>query len=54
MAKIEIAVEENEFALYNYEVRSNGWFVAEGENYTTEEGAITAAHEDIREWVTRK
>ena len=43
MAKLTIEIEENEFALYDYETWLNGVPVASDTNFTSEEAALEAA-----------
>lgn len=43
MAKLTVEVEENQFALYNYETFVNGELWRQDENFTSEETAISAA-----------
>lgn len=48
MAKLTIEIEENEFALYDYEVYVNGVLVLEDGQYTSESVALTSAREAVR------
>lgn len=48
MAKIDIFVDENEFALYDYEVRINDEVIGKGENYRKEQYAVDAAYEKVK------
>lgn len=48
MAKLTIEIEENEFALYDYEMFLNGAPVHSDENFTTEDAALQAAIEWMR------
>lgn len=43
MAKLTIEIEENEHALYDYEMWLNGVPVGSDGNFTTEEAALEAA-----------
>lgn len=43
MAKLEIEVEQNEYALFDWTLYYNGALYAASENHTTEAGAINAA-----------
>lgn len=43
MAKLEIEVEQNEYALFDWTLYYNGALYAASENHTTEDGAIEAA-----------
>lgn len=43
MAKLEIEVEQNEYALFDWTLYYNGGLYATSENHTTEDGAIRAA-----------
>lgn len=44
MAKLTIEIEENEFALYDVIARLDGKTIFEGDNYTSEELALSEAH----------
>lgn len=48
MAKVDIFVDENEFALYDYEVRINNEVIGKGENYRKEQYAVDAAYEKVK------
>lgn len=48
MARVDIFVGENEFALYDYEVRINDAVVGKGENYRKEQYAVDAAYEKVK------
>lgn len=48
MARVDIYVDENEFALYNYEVRINDEVIGTGENYRQEQYAVDAAYEKVK------
>lgn len=50
MAKLTIELEENEFALYDYEVYFNGDLIMEDGCYTSESIALTSAREAVRNW----
>lgn len=51
MAKLTIEIEENEFALYDYEVLVDGnGLIAEDGNFTTEEGALENARIRVEEY----
>lgn len=54
MAKLEIEVEQNEYARFDATLYYNGEFYAIRENYTTEAGAINAAVQAGKEkWAVR-
>lgn len=53
MATLEIETFDNEYALYDFEVRVNGETVAVDENYTTQELAEMAAYAAYLRWRTR-
>lgn len=50
MAQVTIELEINEFALYDYVARVNGFWVAQDGNFTTETAALEDAHEKVRAW----
>lgn len=50
MAQVTIELETNEFALYDYVARVNGFWVGQDGNFTTETAALEDAHEKVRAW----
>lgn len=50
MAQVTIELESNEFALYDYVVRVNGFWVGQDSNFTNEIAALEDAHEKVRAW----
>lgn len=48
MAKLTIEIEENEYALYDVIARLNDKRIFEGENYTSEKGALADAYDMVK------
>lgn len=48
MARLTIELVENQYALYDVIARLNDKRIFEGENYTSEEGALTDAYDMVK------
>lgn len=54
MAKVDITVEDNEYALWDYTVHVNDVYVDTECNFTTYDGAVRAAEEKAKQWLSSK